>query len=61
MSTELFQKMGQSIIDGDADAAEALAKQAVDAGIDPLEAINKGFVIGINQVGEQFSCGNAGG
>ena len=59
MSTELFQNMGQSIIDGDADTAGALAKQAVDAGIDPLEAINKGFVIGINQVGEQFSCGNA--
>jgi corrinoid protein of di/trimethylamine methyltransferase len=59
MSTELFQKMSQSIIDGDSDAAAALAKQAVEQGIDPLEAINQGFVIGVNQVGEQFSCGNA--
>jgi methanogenic corrinoid protein MtbC1 len=31
----------------------------VEAGIDPLEAINKGFVIGANQVGEQFSSGIA--
>jgi corrinoid protein of di/trimethylamine methyltransferase len=59
MSTELFQKMSQSIIDGDSNAAAALAKQAVEQGIDPLEAINQGFVIGVNQVGEQFSCGNA--
>lgn len=59
MSNELFQKMSQSIIDGDTDEAAALAKQAVETGIDPLEAINKGFVIGVNQVGEQFSCGNA--
>jgi trimethylamine corrinoid protein len=59
MSTELFQKMCQSILDGDADEAAGLARQAVEAGIDPLEAINQGFVIGVNQVGEQFSCGNA--
>ena len=59
MSAELFQKMAQSIIDGDSDAAVILANQAVSAGLDPLEAINKGFVLGVNQVGEQFSCGNA--
>jgi corrinoid protein of di/trimethylamine methyltransferase len=59
MSAELFQKMSQSIIDGDSEAAAALAKQAIEAGIDPLDAINQGFVIGVNQFGEQFSCGNA--
>jgi corrinoid protein of di/trimethylamine methyltransferase len=59
METELFQKMAQSVLDGDSDAASALAKEAVDAGIDPLEAISKGFVTGINQVGESFACGQA--
>ena len=59
MSTELFQAMAQSIIDGDADQAEALAKQAIGAGIDPLTAINEGFVIGVNHVGDEFSNGNA--
>src|SRR5512139_3355240 len=59
MTTELFQAMAQSIIDGDSEAAEDLAKQAIDAGIDPLEAINKGFVLGVNHVGSEFSCGNA--
>lgn len=59
MNTSLFQAMAQSIIDGDGEAAEQLARQAVEQGIDPLEAIEKGFVVGVNQVGDEFSCGNA--
>ena len=59
MTEELFQKMSQSILDGDSDAAVALAKQAIEAGIDPLDAITKGFVLGVNQVGENFACGQA--
>jgi corrinoid protein of di/trimethylamine methyltransferase len=56
---ELFQKMAQSIIDGDSDMAEALAKESIAEGIDPLEAITDGYVVGVNQVGESFSCGMA--
>ena len=59
MNEELFQKMAQSIIDGDSDMAESLANEAVAAGIDPLDAITKGYVVGVNQVGESFSCGVA--
>lgn len=59
MTTELFQEMAQSIIDGDAELAEQLAQKAIAEGIDPLDAINQGFVIGVNHVGSEFSCGNA--
>ncbi len=59
MSEELFKAMAQSIIEGDTEAAERLANQAIAQGIDPLDAINKGFVIGVNYVGDEFSCGNA--
>jgi corrinoid protein of di/trimethylamine methyltransferase len=59
MNEELFQKMAQSVLDGDADAATALATQAVADGVDPLEAITRGFVAGINQVGESFAKGEA--
>ncbi len=59
MNEELFKKMAQSVLDGDFDAAVALANQAVAAGIDPLEAITQGFVSGVNQVGESFACGDA--
>jgi corrinoid protein of di/trimethylamine methyltransferase len=59
MSEDLLQKMAQSILDGDEDASIALAKQSIEAGMDPLEAITKGFVMGINKMGEDFACGNA--
>ena len=59
MSEELYQKMAQSVLDGDSDAATALAKQAIADGIDPLEAITKGFVMGVNKVGASFACGEA--
>src|SRR5512137_657480 len=59
MTEELFQKMAQSILDGDSDAAVALAKKAIEDGVDPLEAVSKGFVIGVNQVGENFTSGQA--
>ncbi len=59
MTTDLFNSMAQSIIDGDSEVAEKLARQAIEQGIDPLEAINQGFVVGVNHVGDEFSCGNA--
>jgi corrinoid protein of di/trimethylamine methyltransferase len=59
MSEELFREMGQSIIDGDSVKSAGLAAQALSAGIEPLEAITKGFVHGVNHIGDQFSCGNA--
>lgn len=59
MHEKLFKDMAQSIIDGENDLAESLAQQSIDLGIDPLEAINNGFVAGVNHVGEEFSCGNA--
>jgi corrinoid protein of di/trimethylamine methyltransferase len=59
VSTELFEKMAQSIIDGEDEIAAELAKESIDAGIDPLDAINQGFVKGVNVVGDEFSCGNA--
>ena len=55
---DLFKEMEQSITDGEAEKAADLAKQSIAMGIDPLEAINKGFVAGVNFVGDQFSCGN---
>jgi corrinoid protein of di/trimethylamine methyltransferase len=51
--------MTNSIIDGDAEEAVKLAQQAVEQGISPMDAINKGFVIGVQQVGSDFSCGAA--
>jgi corrinoid protein of di/trimethylamine methyltransferase len=59
MTEELFREMAQTIIDGDPEAAEALARRTIAEGIDPLDAINKGFVVGVNEVGDAFGCGDA--
>jgi len=59
MSTELFKKMAQSIIDGDSDVAVELANQSVAENIDPIQAITDGFVVGVNTVGEAFANGDA--
>ncbi len=59
MSEQLFQKMAQSIIDGDSDAAVALARESIATGIHPLDAITKGFVMGVNTVGDAFGRGEA--
>jgi corrinoid protein of di/trimethylamine methyltransferase len=59
MNDQIFKTMAQSIIDGEAEEAEKLAKQAIELGIDPLDAINKGFVVGVDHVGNLFSRGDA--
>jgi trimethylamine corrinoid protein len=59
MSKELYEKMAQSIIDGDAEVAAQLAMESVSAGVDPLEAIAQGFVAGVNKVGDAFANGDA--
>jgi corrinoid protein of di/trimethylamine methyltransferase len=57
MSEELFKQMAQAVINGDPDEAQALAQTALDQGVDPLEAINKGYSPGMDEVGELYSCG----
>jgi trimethylamine corrinoid protein len=53
----LFEKAKASIIDGDTDLAIEIAQAALDAGADPAEFIEKGFVPGIMEVGDLFESG----
>jgi len=52
-----FKDMAQSVIDGEVEDAERLARQAIEQGVDPLDAINQGFVVGVNHVGEGYAAG----
>jgi len=54
---ELFAKMEQSIINYDNDEAVRLANMALEKGIEPVAAINEGFVKGIQAVGDLFGRG----
>ena len=57
MNQDLFAEMRSSIEDGDAERAAAAARAALDAGVDPLAAIDSGFMPGLTFVGDQFACG----
>ena len=57
MAEVLFKQMAEAVIDGDDDEAAALAKSGLLQGVDPLEAINKGFSAGMDVVGELYSSG----
>jgi corrinoid protein of di/trimethylamine methyltransferase len=59
MNQDFFNQMAQSIVDGNPKAAAIVAQAALDAGIDPLEAITQGFVIGVDRVGAAFTNGDA--
>ena len=54
---QLLQAMRQSVLDGDEIQAAALAGQALEAGMKPLEAIEGGFVPGIRRTGELWEEG----
>jgi corrinoid protein of di/trimethylamine methyltransferase len=56
-SEEMFSKLAQAVIDGEPEDAAALARQALDQGLDPLACINEGLTPGINRVGELFASG----
>lgn len=54
----LYAAMMQSIVDGEPEDAERLAREALAHGLDPLDALNHGFMRGINDVGARFGCGD---
>ena len=52
--TEIIEGLKKAVLNYDVEAAAELAKKAVDAGIDPVKAIEEGLAAGIREVGEKF-------
>lgn len=55
---ELFIRMVQAVIDGEKERAVELAQEALRLEVPPLEAIDKGYIVGIQKVGELFEKGD---
>jgi len=53
----LLKEMSQAVLNGEVEEAEELARRAVEMGMDPLEAINKGYILGLDEVGKLFRAG----
>ena len=54
---DMLARMAQAIIDGRTEDARALAREAVAGGLDLLEVIEKGYVPGLQKVGELWEKG----
>lgn len=54
---EILSRMEKAIVEGDKDEAEALAKEAIKERIDLNEVIDKGYVPGIQKVGDLWEKG----
>jgi trimethylamine corrinoid protein len=58
MANEAFFKEAiDSLVNHDKDAAQDVAKRAIAAGVTPQDIMQKGFVVGIRKVGDQFDEG----
>ncbi|OPY19613.1 MAG: Trimethylamine corrinoid protein [Methanomethylovorans sp. PtaU1.Bin093] len=54
---EIIEKAKEAILEFDDEAAEAVAQEALDAGINPAELIEEGFTAAMSDVGEKFGAG----
>jgi len=57
MTNNIFKLLAESVLNGKHEESEKLAKEALIKGIPPLDAINKGLMVGMNEVGEKFAKG----
>ena len=57
IDNEYFEKLAQTVIDGEDEECVRLVNEGLAAGVDPLDAVEKGLAKGINQVGEDFGAG----
>ena len=57
MSAEIYESAIEVIVKGDAQEAMEVARKGLGEGVDPIELMNRGFIPGINKVGELFGSG----
>lgn len=53
-NNEILENLKDAVIEGDADKARNSSKEALSAGLDPLEAVDMGLAKGMEVVGERF-------
>jgi 5-methyltetrahydrofolate--homocysteine methyltransferase len=53
----IHQDLTEAFIEGDEDAAEALTKEALEAGINPLDIIDEVMIPALTEVGRRFQTG----
>jgi len=54
---DILRELSEAVLSFDADAAANAAKDAVDAGVNPVTAIEKGLAVGLREIGDKFEAG----
>ena len=57
--SELFEEIKEAVIDGDEDLAAELAQRVLDESVNPVEAVQQGFIKGIEEIGNSWKAGEA--
>lgn len=50
----LLEQLREAVLNGEDGEVRVLTKQVLDTGVDPLEAINKGMVLGMDEASKKF-------
>ncbi len=58
MGEEFFARIQKAIIELDEQNLDKLTEEVLAAGVDPIEAIEKAYMVGIQKVGELFESGD---
>ena len=56
---EILEQLAKAVVEGDKNSARENAQAAVDEGLDPLEAVDRGLSKGMEVVGANFESGEA--
>jgi methanogenic corrinoid protein MtbC1 len=56
---DLIDRAKHAVMDLDENAVEMIASEALEAGINPVELIEQGFIEGMKAVGDLFEEGNS--
>lgn len=55
---KIIEKARDSILNFDSGEAESAVREAIDAGMDPVDLIENGFIEGMKEMGDRFEKGD---
>lgn len=58
MAEELYAKIQKAIVDLDKESLNKLTEEAIAIKVDPIEAIEKAYTVGVQKVGKLFEVGD---
>jgi len=58
MSEKILEKISTAILEGDSETSAATTQKGLDEGMKPQELLNKGLIVGMDEVGVRFKRGD---